>query len=120
MDDKKKGDDAIADFERELIEIISSKLSYKEKIEQADKAYRKAVEPWTKKGDERVLDSMRIAAGSAIDDIVEAEIGRGLDEEKLKALREDVIKISWLAEGFKSSIRLKIAFRIADVKMKMT
>jgi len=84
--------------------------------------------PWVKKGDDRVLSKMRIIAGSAVERIVKSEVGiisksgQLPKDEKLtamEALESQVKALGWLAEGFKSSIMVDMAFAKADVKSQM-
>ena len=125
VDKFEEGDRAAEAFEREVIKISDSKAKFPEKIEKMTMALWKAVKPWDLKADDRVISLMGISAGAEIEDMVVQEIdsiqsGAGDFEKKkalLIALQDEMIVIPWLAEGFKSSIKVKIAFAIADLKL---
>lgn len=125
IDKFEEGDKAAEKFENDIIKISDSKAKLPEKIERMTLALRKAVKPWDLKADDRVISPMGISAGAELEDIVVQEIdsiqnGAGDFEKKkalLVALQDEMIVIPWLAEGFKSSIKVKIAFAIADLKL---
>lgn len=125
MDDKEKGDQAVEAFEKELEGIVGMMSDMKDKIKRMSDAFQKAIEPWSKAGDDRVLSAMRIAASSSVENVVRAEVHDLTGNQKLasnekmdrlKAVRVEVEGISWLADGFKSSLKAEIAFAITDIK----
>lgn len=123
-----KGDAAVTAVEAELRKIASSTSKWGLKIELMTEALNEAAGPWNLAGDDRVLSMMRNSAGEIAEGIIkdEAERIKGLSNDEmpledkdsaLSALSNSVEEISWLAEGFKASIKCEIAFARADLKM---
>jgi len=120
-----EGDKAAERFEKALIKISDSKAKLGVKIDKMTELLKSSTKTWEAKGDERVLGLMGISIGAEVEDIVVQEIDAiQLGEENsaqkkalLVALLNEIMSIHWLAEGFKSSIKVKVAFAIADLKV---
>jgi hypothetical protein len=123
MDKWAEGDAAARELEEELARRADARGTFSEKIERMTGALQAAMGPWNMKGDDRVLSLMRIAAGAVTEELALDEIARlkrtGGDEaaKGLEALAREIGKISWLADGFKSSIKVAISFATADLRM---
>ena len=120
-----EGDKAIEQLKKEFKAIVLSSKTFQEKVETMTEAFQKAAPEWNLKGDDRVLSMMSIEAGSSIDEIADAEIKIIEDSQdsieekraKLESLKKEIDKIPWLAEGFKSSLNVKITFSSAGIKL---
>ncbi len=128
MSNWEEGDSAVLLLEKKLDKIIKEKISFEKKIELIGEELRKAAEPWNLKGDDRVLSMMNNSACADVEKIAEAEIeatknSKGKIESKNKKLEKieaEIDRISWLAKGFVSSIRVKIAFIKAGFRLKIS
>jgi len=127
-----EGDKAVENLTGIFDKIAKSKKNYGEKITEISKELEKAANPWNLKGDDRVLSMMNNEACAAAEEIIELEIANiikspGGDESsenfeskeaRLNKIRAEIEGISWLAEGFKSSLRVDIAFALSELKTK--
>jgi len=111
-----RGDKAAEKLEKDLIKITDSKKKFFDKISKMGETFYKATKEWNTLKDDRVLSMMVISAGAEVEDLVEQEIDSILEEKdplekekKLSDLLYEINVIPWLAEGFKVSIRIKIA-----------
>jgi len=125
MSDREAGNKAVEALEKEFDGIVKQKSAFKDKINLMSDAFQKAIGPWNLAGDDRVLSAMRIAAGSAVEEIVQVDVQAVSSEgklapkdriERLKSIRVEVETIPWLADGFKSSLKAEIAFAITDLQ----
>jgi hypothetical protein len=112
MKDRQLGDEAVKKLAAEFKEIINLKSTVKDRIDKMTSALQAAVLPWNIKGDDRVLGEMTIEAGAALEQMVDNELS---NVKILKTLKSDVDNIPWLADGFKSSIKVKIAIAVSKV-----
>lgn len=119
-----RGDLAVAALAKKLSRIKRARGDFSKMLAAVRSVLDAASPPWNRVGDDRVLSKMRNEAGAAAQALAKMEIERlvarpGRIEDKgrlLEALRDQINAQEWLAEGFKASIRLDIAFALADLK----
>jgi hypothetical protein len=115
MSDWKKGDDAVAELEKELDGIRSSETDFEIRLDRIYDSYFRAVQPFNLLGDDRVLGMMAISVGSFVEKVLGEEIERpDITVERLELVRELVRGVEWIPEGFRSSMALEIAFQISQ------
>lgn len=100
---------------------------FPEKLARMTGVFDQAVMPLTLKGDDRALSHLRNGAGEILEKLVNEEISRIKEapnlsgSEKLlqlQQMQQQVEEVPWLAEGFKSSIRVDLAFAQADLRFQ--
>lgn len=112
------GDTAVEKFEKEIGQVCNLKIKLEEKISKIDEILREAIGPWSLKGDDRVLSMIKNSTSDFISRIVRAEILAAKSEEELENIKKIVDGISWLAERFKSGLRVYLSFRKFEIIRK--
>lgn len=107
--------------------VIAFNSTLKGKIDGVTRALQKAATPWDRRADDRVLSMMGTEAGASVEKIFEREIRSILrrkdsveEKERKLAHLKSHLDIPFLADGFKSSIGLKISFAQAHLRLKPT
>lgn len=102
--------DEITQFKDKINLIISQKESFSKKIDQLCDLFQTEAMPYNYSGNDRILSKMQNEVNSIIERLVEIEL-QNLTKQELTMLENDIENIPFLKEGFKSSIRLKIALK---------
>jgi hypothetical protein len=111
-----EGDRAAGELIKKVNILVNSKETAEEKIKKLGIELEEACIPWNLKGDDRVLSKMNQAADEAFEKVILDEIvtisatDAFLKKKRLAELLKLVDKSFWLADGFKVSLRLAIAF----------
>ena len=111
-----EGDRACGELQKKINLILKSGETVEVKIVQLGVELEKACGPWNLSGDDRVLSKMNQSADEAFEKIILSEIENisslevFLKKKRLVELLKLVDKSFWLADGFKVSLRLAIAF----------
>lgn len=116
------GDAAVRALEQKLQSVMAERMPFSVASAKISEIYLGSTGAWNLKGDDRVLSLMRTAASSAIEEAAQREIdGILADTERdargrLQALKEELGRIEWLPEGFRSSLGMEISFAIASAR----
>lgn len=104
-------------FEKSINDLITSGVSFNNKIEKINWLLIQECEYWNKKGDNSTISKLKDFSTQAISFIANQEIvsipKRLENPEKIaqsmKQIRDTISKVTWLDESFKSRINIQLA-----------
>ncbi|MEK6959043.1 MAG: hypothetical protein AABW59_03305 [archaeon] len=119
-----RGEIALRKLERDVMKITNSKKKFAQKLEMIAEELKDSMIPFDRKGEDHVLGEMRIFAGQAAEtaasDETEAIICSSNTYDQKNKMLDDIVDAvdsnKWIAEGFRTAVRMDVIFRKAEMR----